>query len=422
MHCRIAILLCAFVGTSAAVSLADEPAPSKRELSSDEKELIELVTDMRADRDQWFEEMDKIKDEKIQNQFYLEKTSSDPFVTRFIAFEKKHRGKRPGLLAIRQLWRMTGSTAESTGAGHDGAIHVLDVLGNYGGFDELPEILRYVDRCPRAQVETSLRQLIAAEHTSENNRIYAKLTLARWNLYQRLLRDVIPKVQAKAAANEITLPQSTLEYDAKLLAMCVPQERIWDLEREALAILKDLRETAGNSKQYFIAASDEKYIAIYADRDKPGTLVKDLADGILFDEVHLRRGQPAPELTVKLLDGAEFSLAAQQGKTVIIQFSFTGCGPCEAMYPQLKELAEQFPDKVEILTIMRDEKDEDAKAAIASGKITWKLCIDGVPGPITTKWAVRGFPTVFVFGPDGKAASNDDIADPELRKKIREVH
>jgi peroxiredoxin len=51
---------------------------------------------------------------------------------------------------------------------------------------------------------------------------------------------------------------------------------------------------------------------------------------------------PAKEFTVQLLDGASFSLSAQLGKVVLIDFWDVKCPPCRKEMPNLKKLYREF--------------------------------------------------------------------------------
>jgi len=67
---------------------------------------------------------------------------------------------------------------------------------------------------------------------------------------------------------------------------------------------------------------------------------------------------------------------------------------------------------------MRDETADAAREAAKNGKLTWSVALDGKPGRIVTKWAVRGFPTVYVIDKDGMIAAGDKLNRDKLREEV----
>ena len=212
------------------------------------------------------------------------------------------------------------------------------------------------------------------------------------------------------------------EWLQKSLSGALPSQKLAIMEREAISSLESLSKSQSNVRQPGVKGVDPGWFIIRVDSEKTQTmpLVTDLAAGLLFKHKHLQIGRPAADLDVSLVNGESWSLAQQRGKTVIIQFSFKGCGPCAAMYPDLKALKNAFPDSLSILSIMADEDQSDTVEAVKSGKLTWNVCWDGSRGPIATQWGVAGFPTVYVVGPNGKIAGNNLYGD-SLKSKIDEL-
>lgn len=56
-------------------------------------------------------------------------------------------------------------------------------------------------------------------------------------------------------------------------------------------------------------------------------------------------GTPAPDLTLKDVDGRPFSLGAQRGNVLVIDFLEAGCPTCAAQVPILSETADRYSSR-----------------------------------------------------------------------------
>ena len=77
-------------------------------------------------------------------------------------------------------------------------------------------------------------------------------------------------------------------------------------------------------------------------------------------------GKPAPPLTARTLDGGDFSLQAQRGKVVIVNFWATWCSPCRKEMPALDAYYEKHRgDGLVLLGISMDNpSDRDKVKAV----------------------------------------------------------
>jgi peroxiredoxin len=129
----------------------------------------------------------------------------------------------------------------------------------------------------------------------------------------------------------------------------------------------------------------------------------ELAEGRLFELRSLEIGRPAPEIEGKDLDGAPMTLSAFRGKVVVLCFCGNWCGTCKAMYPHHRRLVDRLKDKPFVFLGVNTDKDrETLRGSIRAGEVTWRCFWDGgFDGPITVKWGVRVFPTLYVIDAAG---------------------
>ncbi len=132
----------------------------------------------------------------------------------------------------------------------------------------------------------------------------------------------------------------------------------------------------------------------------------------------LKVGSAAPALqTGKWLQGEEVK-GFEKGKTYIVEFWATWCGPCRATIPHLNELHKQFADKG-LVVIGQNcwERDTEKVAPFIKqmgDKMTYRVALDAVEGndpntgAMATKWmkaaGQRGIPAAFVVDKEGVVA------------------
>lgn len=122
-------------------------------------------------------------------------------------------------------------------------------------------------------------------------------------------------------------------------------------------------------------------------------------------------GQPAPDVTLTLLDGEQIDLASLRGKVVVLNFWASWCEPCRAEMPLLQAFwdeAQASGERIEILGVgIRTDRDDDARAFVAQGNFTYPIGrdtdIDGPGiGPIEAAFGVPpAYPSTVVIRPDG---------------------
>jgi cytochrome c biogenesis protein CcmG/thiol:disulfide interchange protein DsbE len=136
-----------------------------------------------------------------------------------------------------------------------------------------------------------------------------------------------------------------------------------------------------------------------------GLLGWKLAQGESEVTASLQRGgtPAAPDFTLEQLDGrGDLSLASLRGKTVVLNFWASWCGPCKEETPLLQKGYERWRDK-DVVFVGVDVKDfrGDAREFVARYDVTYPNVYDG-KGSTVGRYGVTGFPETFFVDASGR--------------------
>jgi thiol-disulfide isomerase/thioredoxin len=141
-------------------------------------------------------------------------------------------------------------------------------------------------------------------------------------------------------------------------------------------------------------------------------------------------GKPAPEMTLKDLDGKDLSLSEYKGKVVLVNFWATWCEPCQVEIPWLIEIQQKYAAKgFTVLGIAMDE--EGAKVVTpwvqkerfdvngAKSQMNYPIVI-GNDAAADKFGGLLGYPTSVLITRDGKIVKRITgiITPEEIAKSI----
>ena len=111
--------------------------------------------------------------------------------------------------------------------------------------------------------------------------------------------------------------------------------------------------------------------------------------------------EPAPDFTLKLLDGGNFKLADHKGKPMLINFLASWCLPCKEELPIIEKIVHEYSSKgVVFLGVAVDDTEKNMNTLIEKANITFPVGLDET-ADIQKEFGIYGIPTTFFIGKDG---------------------
>lgn len=402
-------------------------AANAEELSPAEQELVQLMDAYGAELDDFWttaEAMGESEPSFDYRKAIVEGRLRDPnakYIPQLLDLEQRHRGSDAGLLALLHICRRAG------GGGWPDEPHQLgwlEALTRFKPYASKLFLAHVAKRIPAAhyrdQAVECLREIAASPDAPKLVSAAATYNLADTLPKRKSVHEVlVNRLQALNAGETAQWPDER-EYLLVRLKFYPNEPALTQGADEAIRLLEKLANDPDSPRMQRVVGIDENYRVMRFAEDPAQPLLSEMAAAKLFRTTVLQPGVEAPPLEVELVRGGRWSLADQKGKVVVIQFSFTGCDPCEAMYPDLAEISESRGEAVSVLTILRDEAPDKALDEIAAGKLTWNIAQDGDPGRVTTKWSVESFPTVFVVDRLGRFSAVNLRSD-DLKEEVTKL-
>lgn len=134
----------------------------------------------------------------------------------------------------------------------------------------------------------------------------------------------------------------------------------------------------------------------------------------------LKLGDQAPPFTVKDLAGQTISLAAWQGKPVILRFWSTDCKYCRADTPIFNAYFDKYRERgLQVVYISRNPDEKTVRDFVADLDIRFPVVID-TKGELAALYHVKVDPQTIVIDPQQKivAAILGGVSEAELQKLL----
>lgn len=139
----------------------------------------------------------------------------------------------------------------------------------------------------------------------------------------------------------------------------------------------------------------------------------------------LAAGSTFPDFSEQDLNGKPISVAGFKGKTVLIDFWATWCGPCRAELPNVIATYKKYHDRgFEIIGVSLDsDRDKLVSFLKEQDGMTWPQFFDGQgwSNKLAVKYGVEAIPFTVLVGGDGKIIGTDLRGDDLVNAVARAV-
>ena len=124
-----------------------------------------------------------------------------------------------------------------------------------------------------------------------------------------------------------------------------------------------------------------------------------------------------PDVTLTDIDGKTLTRADLLGRAVLVDFWATWCPPCRGTLPWLGDLQKKFGDRLAIVTIAVESKDDAVRKVAGDLKLP-VMWVQGSPELVRSFGDVSAVPTLLVFDRQSKTAAAFYGAPPTLHAAV----
>lgn len=130
---------------------------------------------------------------------------------------------------------------------------------------------------------------------------------------------------------------------------------------------------------------------------------------------------PAPNFTLKSMDGKNLKLSEMTGNVVLINFWASWCGPCREEMPLLNALHKKYqPLGFTVLGVNVEERVDGAISFLSNVPVDFPILLDS-KNEVSKQYKVIAMPTTIVVDRDGNMRYLHEGYKPGDEKKYRQM-
>lgn len=156
--------------------------------------------------------------------------------------------------------------------------------------------------------------------------------------------------------------------------------------------------------------------------------IKDPALHAIMEEIQRKtKGTPAYNFSLQDSSGKTFLLADFRGKTVVLDFWYTGCRFCPVMAKMIKPIAEEKDTSIVFISVSVDKNKDKWKGGLKSGIYSSDDELNlytegmGLEHPLIKYYSINAYPSVYIIDPKGKLSSINPALNTNLPADIKKL-
>jgi len=117
--------------------------------------------------------------------------------------------------------------------------------------------------------------------------------------------------------------------------------------------------------------------------------------------IAVTKKDPAPDFTLRSLEGGNLRLEEYRGQVVLINFWASWCGPCRQEMPILDQLHQRYEDTgFAVLGVNVEGEDRPARKIVDESRVTFPVLIDEGQ-KVSELYGLEAMPSTYVVDRDG---------------------
>lgn len=156
--------------------------------------------------------------------------------------------------------------------------------------------------------------------------------------------------------------------------------------------------------------------------------IKDPVLYSLMEEIQRKtKGTPAYNFSLKDSSGSIFHLSDFSGKTVVLDFWYTGCRWCPIMANMIKPIAQEKDTGIVFITVSIDKNMDIWKQSLQEGKYSsgdeLNLYTEGrgLEHGLIKYYRINTFPSVLIIDPKGRISSINPVPNSNLPADVKKL-